>query len=222
MRPQLWLVVYNMVLKTLTQWQQSPRLQASRCRSLHCWALGFSTKRGAIPMIQHRCRQLRQHGEQPQRKGARTPITGICVTVESTPNYQYNTAWDTSMHAVAALSTANWVSHYKSAYSLSPLGAGHCAMYPLIAISSLHDLLLEWRTCQILNCLKVFLAITLCYSLGLSWGLVVFPGFQTHVGNEISATTLIQSVCSITLQAHGGAPSPGATFIFRLTLEWCP
>ena len=54
-------------------------------------------------MIQHRCRQLRQHGDQPQRKGALTPITRVCVTVESTPSYQYNTAWDTSMHAVAAL-----------------------------------------------------------------------------------------------------------------------
>lgn len=55
------------------------------------------------PMIQQGVSQLKLHGEQQQRKGALTPIERICVTVESTLSYQYSTAWDMSMHVVAAL-----------------------------------------------------------------------------------------------------------------------
>lgn len=55
------------------------------------------------PMIQHGFSQVQSHGEQQQRKGSLTIIERICVTTESTLSYQYSTAWDMSLHVVAAL-----------------------------------------------------------------------------------------------------------------------
>ena len=54
-------------------------------------------------MIQQGVSQVRLHGEEQKRKGALTPIQRICVFVESSLGYQYRTASDMSLHAVAAL-----------------------------------------------------------------------------------------------------------------------
>ena len=54
-------------------------------------------------MIQQGVTQVRLHGEEQKRKGALTPIERICVSVESSLGYQYRTAWDMSLHVVAAL-----------------------------------------------------------------------------------------------------------------------
>nr|PNR59348.1 hypothetical protein PHYPA_002139 [Physcomitrium patens] len=54
-------------------------------------------------MIQHGVTQLQLHSEQQKRKGALSPIERICVSVESSLGYQYSTAWDMSLHVVAAL-----------------------------------------------------------------------------------------------------------------------